>query len=102
MAVESKKAIAISPLNSAFHLVLAITLEENRRYEEAIAEAQEAIRLRHSYATAYYHLAVSQEKVGDLQAAGQSWRTFLRTNGGKKEDSEQVRIAREHLKRLER
>ena len=96
---ESKKAIAVSPLNPAFHLVLAITFEENQRYEEAIAEAKEAIHLRRNYATAHYHLAMSQEKVGNLQAAEQSWRAFLRTTGSR--DSDQIRIAREHLAHLQ-
>jgi tetratricopeptide (TPR) repeat protein len=94
---ESKKAIAISPLNPAFHLVLAVTFEENQRYEEAIAESREAIRLRHNYATAYYHLAMSQERVGETQDAEQSWRAFLQIASSKSSSSEEVRIAREHL-----
>lgn len=97
---ESKKAIAISPLNPAFHLVLAVTFEENQRYEEAIAESREAIQLRRNYATAYYHLAMSQERVGDPKAAEQSWRAFLRIAGSKSASSEEVRIAREHLARI--
>jgi tetratricopeptide (TPR) repeat protein len=97
---ESKKAIAISPLNPAFHLVLAITFEDSQRYEEAIAESQDAIQLRHNYATAYYHLAMSQERAGDPHAAEQSWRAFLRISGSKPTNSEEVRIAREHLARI--
>ena len=99
---ESKKAIAVSPLNPAFHLVLAITFEENQRYEEAIAEAREAIHLRRNYATAYYHLAMSQERVGSPQAAEQSWRSFLRIAGSNPTSSQEVRIAREHLARISR
>jgi len=99
---ESKKAIAVSPLNPAFHLVLAITFEENQRYEEAIAEAREAIHLRRNYATAYYHLAMSKERVGSPQAAEQSWRSFLRIAGSNPTSSQEVRIAREHLARISR
>jgi Flp pilus assembly protein TadD len=89
-----------SPLNPAFHLILAITMEENQRYEESIGELREAIRLRHNYATAYYHLAMSQERIGSLQDARQSWQTFLQLADRGPDSSQQVRIAREHLARI--
>jgi predicted Zn-dependent protease len=83
----SRKAVALSPVNPALHVVLGRTLFDNHRQEEAIAELREAIHLRPSYAVAYYYLALSQEEVKDTRTAQQSWQFFFATSAKRSRDA---------------
>jgi len=66
------------------------------RFEEAIREYEEAIRLRPEQATAHYNLAVTLERAGQKERARQEYENYLQLSP----DATDAAEVRDHLKKL--
>jgi len=61
--------VALRPQSPGAHLNLGVTLKDKGKLDEALAQFQEAIRLKSDYAEAHVGLGVTLARKGKLEQA---------------------------------
>src|SRR6266581_1070134 len=74
---EAKAAMAQFPQNPEAHLYAGVALDELRKFDAAMVEYREALRLKPDYAVVHYDLGVSLSERGDKNAAIAEYRKAL-------------------------
>jgi tetratricopeptide (TPR) repeat protein/tRNA A-37 threonylcarbamoyl transferase component Bud32 len=75
-------AVALQPQSPGTHVNLGIALYEKGLLDEAIAEYQEAIRIKEDYAEAHNNLGVALAEKGRLDQAITEYQEAIRIKGG--------------------
>src|SRR5262249_14439867 len=75
---EFRRALAEMPDDSTTHAMLAAALDAQKKHDEAVREAKEAIKVDPENAFAFYALALTSLKSGLLKDAKSSSREALR------------------------
>lgn len=71
-----RSSIAIDPTFADAHLQLGISYAEQRKYEEAIAEYQQALRITPENASTHYRLGQALAKSGNAERAKEEFARF--------------------------
>lgn len=86
-----ESSVALGPAFAEAHLQLGIFYFQQRRYNDAVAQYREAIRIQPGLADAHYHLGEALVRAGERGEAQKEFQTFTRLHAEQVREREKQR-----------
>jgi tetratricopeptide (TPR) repeat protein len=96
--MSARNAAAWNDIAAAHYAAAKRQMKPDAEYQQALAAAQEAVRLDPEMPEALFNLALIQQEIGPPAAAVEAWRRYLKIDS----DSAWAEEAKQHIEKLTR